>query len=242
MLKHVAFEEQHAETCLVSLDLNLSLLDSSMDVYSMKQIHDFDEIVDELNWSFHLDVTEFHQSDELKAFFFFLIIFTIWKNAHTQEEGKSRNANSFPFFFLFSSVCYNLHHKWFEEITHMHTNTSLVSYCSGLSVCLLALTEKRERRREKGKRAGDKRYESYRLHRLLSFSRTNVFYLVSLSLSVSFLKKKNSFLLDVLFFFFLDDFGTTHFYHLYSVQHRWDNSTSINYDYYLRDIFYSYQY
>lgn len=86
----------------------------------------------------------------------------------------------------------------------MHTNTSLVSYWFGLSLCvclsLLALTEKRERER-KGKRAGDtnsdKRYESYRLHRLLSFSRTNVFYLVSL-----ILEKKNSFPLDVLFFFF----------------------------------------
>jgi len=125
---------------------------------------------------------------------------------------------------------------------HTHTHyTSLVSYCFGLYV---SSNIDREREREEKERvqatpvtAG---YTSYRLHRLLSFPITNVFHLFSLCLLVfylslifSFLKKKTVF---PTFFSLFYDFETTHFYHLYSVQHRWDWFIRINNNYYYRII------
>jgi hypothetical protein len=69
-------------------------------------------------------------------------------------------------------------------------------------------------------------FTSYRLHRLLSFFLPNVFHLFSLSLLFfSHSWKKNSF---PTFFPLCYDFETIHFYHLYSVQHRWEWYMRIN--------------
>ena len=109
----------------------------------------------------------------------------------------------------------------------MHTHTSLVFYCFGLYV---SSNIDREREREKKEREQatptTTGCTSYRLHRLLSFSIANAFHLFFLCLFIfclprilSFLNKKNSFSYVLSFCY---DFGTTHFYHLYSVQHRWE--------------------